>query len=267
MTSIDNASLGALCGLTFALGMRHGFDADHLAVIDGVTRLNIADRPQVARFSGALFSLGHGTVVTAGVFGLAKLSEQRSVPEWLEWTGAAVSITCLMALGFANLWAVWRTPATQPVALVGLRSRVVRQVRGPFAILAVGMMFALSFDTLSQAMLMAIGGTRQGGIGPAIAMALCFTAGMLTTDGANGLWMSSMMRSADRRAARASRAIGVAVGIGSLAVGLVTLAAVLSPNIAAWSDAYALWLAVGVVAAVAVAFVATSKSYRLDSAP
>ena len=31
---------GALCALVFLLGMRHGFDADHLATIDGLTRLN-----------------------------------------------------------------------------------------------------------------------------------------------------------------------------------------------------------------------------------
>ena len=30
----------ALCALVFLLGMRHGFDADHLATIDGYTRLN-----------------------------------------------------------------------------------------------------------------------------------------------------------------------------------------------------------------------------------
>ena len=26
--------------LTFVLGMKHGFDADHLAIIDGLTRYN-----------------------------------------------------------------------------------------------------------------------------------------------------------------------------------------------------------------------------------
>ena len=36
----------ALAGLVFLLGLKHGFDADHLATIDGLTRVNSrADRP------------------------------------------------------------------------------------------------------------------------------------------------------------------------------------------------------------------------------
>jgi hypothetical protein len=31
--------------LTFVLGMKHGFDADHLATIDGLTRYNARTRP------------------------------------------------------------------------------------------------------------------------------------------------------------------------------------------------------------------------------
>ena len=51
--------------LTFVLGMKHGFDADHLATIDGLTRHNSRVRPALARYCGTLFSLGHGTVVMA----------------------------------------------------------------------------------------------------------------------------------------------------------------------------------------------------------
>ena len=45
--------------LTFVLGMKHGFDADHLATIDGLTRYNARHQPGVARYCGTLFSLGH----------------------------------------------------------------------------------------------------------------------------------------------------------------------------------------------------------------
>ena len=54
----------ALCGLAFALGARHGFDADHLATIDGLARYSAASRPRLARSAGLLFSLGHGAVVS-----------------------------------------------------------------------------------------------------------------------------------------------------------------------------------------------------------
>lgn len=48
----------ATLALVFMLGMRHGMDADHLAAIDGFARL----RP--SRWTGVLFGLGHGLVVT-----------------------------------------------------------------------------------------------------------------------------------------------------------------------------------------------------------
>jgi high-affinity nickel-transport protein len=51
--------------LAFVLGARHGFDADHLATIDGLTRGSAHTHPRLARSAGLLFSLGHGSVVLA----------------------------------------------------------------------------------------------------------------------------------------------------------------------------------------------------------
>src|SRR5438034_1066662 len=45
-----------LIGLVFALGLRHGFDPDHLVAIDGMTRSSARVRPGMSRWSG-LFSL------------------------------------------------------------------------------------------------------------------------------------------------------------------------------------------------------------------
>ena len=39
----------ALAALVFVLGMKHGFDADHLATIDGLTRYNARRNPALAR--------------------------------------------------------------------------------------------------------------------------------------------------------------------------------------------------------------------------
>ena len=46
------------------LGIRHGFDPDHLAAIDGLTRYNSSERPVLAKMAGLLFSLGHGLVLS-----------------------------------------------------------------------------------------------------------------------------------------------------------------------------------------------------------
>ena len=46
-----------LIGLVFALGLRHGFDPDHLVAIDGMTRSSARVRPGMSRWSG-LFRAG-----------------------------------------------------------------------------------------------------------------------------------------------------------------------------------------------------------------
>src|SRR3977135_1593254 len=60
-----------LIALVFALGLRHGFDPDHLVAIDGLTRSSARARPGMSRWSGLFFSLGHGAVVTLVGLGVA----------------------------------------------------------------------------------------------------------------------------------------------------------------------------------------------------
>ena len=93
----------ALVLLVFALGLRHGFDADHLATIDGLTRFNARSNPRWARFCGTLFSLGHGAVVVAIALAVSLLSRRWTAPEWLEMSGAWISIVFLTLLGVLNL--------------------------------------------------------------------------------------------------------------------------------------------------------------------
>ena len=70
----------ALCALAFVLGAKHGFDADHLATIDGLTRYNARTNPRLARFCGALFSLGHGAVVMLVALAAGALASRWQAP-------------------------------------------------------------------------------------------------------------------------------------------------------------------------------------------
>src|SRR4029077_3064668 len=57
--------LGIGLGLTaYTLGMRHAFDADHIAAIDNTTRKLMADGKRPVSV-GFWFSLGHSTIVFA----------------------------------------------------------------------------------------------------------------------------------------------------------------------------------------------------------
>src|SRR5688500_9595651 len=138
------ADWAALAAVVFLLGLKHGFDPDHLAAIDGLTRYNAGSRPRLSRWSGLLFSAGHGLVVTLVAVTVATVAVEWRAPRWLEDTGAWVSIGFLAALGVANLWAVLRTPRGQVVRPAGLRSRLFArftQASHPVLIAAVGAAF------------------------------------------------------------------------------------------------------------------------------
>jgi len=259
------ATWTALCALTFLLGLKHGFDADHLATIDGLTRSNARENPRLARFAGALFSLGHGAVVVLIAFGAGTLSARWQTPGWLEVTGAAVSVFFLFGLAFVNVAAVLTTAPNAVVAPSGLKARLlgrVLTVRRPWAIAAVGMLFALSFDTVSQAALFALAAGHFGGVSSALLVAGLFVLGMLLVDGANGVWISALLRRADRTAAIASRVMALAVAAISLGVGLFTVAKLLLPAVDAWADAHELVSGTLVVTGVILAFAIAMRAAR-----
>ncbi|MGZ5067682.1 MAG: HoxN/HupN/NixA family nickel/cobalt transporter, partial [Usitatibacter sp.] len=114
----------ALVGVVFLLGLKHGLDPDHLAAIDGLTRFNAARRPSLSRWSGLIFSAGHGVVVTLVAIAVATVATEWKAPAWLENAGTWISIAFLSVLGVANLAAVARTPRGVLVRAVGVRGRI-----------------------------------------------------------------------------------------------------------------------------------------------
>jgi high-affinity nickel-transport protein len=253
----DMSALGALM---LVLGMKHGFDADHLATIDGLTRFNARSNPRLARFCGVLFSLGHGAVVISIALIVSTLAQQWKIPEWLEVFGAWVSITFLAALGLANLIAVLRCDPTQMVQPVGFKSRFLgrlARVTSPGLVALVGALFALSFDTISQATLFALTATQFGGWQYALVLGLLFMLGMLVTDGINGFWISRLICRADQIALIASRVMGLVVAGVSLLVAAFGVAKLSLPAVDAWSDGKELFFGVAVVAVIAGSFLVT----------
>ena len=118
----------ALCALVLLLGMRHGFDADHLAAVDGLTRLSWRERLGHARWCGALFSLGHGAVVVGIATGVGMASERWAPPSWLDAFGAWVAIAFLLLVGIANLRTVLATAQGSLVPLVGIKGPLLARL-------------------------------------------------------------------------------------------------------------------------------------------
>lgn len=254
-----------LIALAFALGAKHGLDADHLVAIDGLTRFNAAARPRLARWCGVLFSLGHGAVVVgiALVVGLA--AGRWMVPTWLETAGAWISIGFLTALGLLNLGAVLTAHPDALARPVGLKAGWlgrIMQTSSPVAMMLIGALFAISFDTVSQAALFALTASRVADALLGVAAAGAFMVGMIAADGANGLWIASLLRNADRRARIASRVMGLAVAGLSLGVAALGAAKLLLPGVDAWTEGRELALGFSVIAAVAASFVLATMATR-----
>ena len=214
------------------LGLRHGFDADHLATIDALTRHALARGNIRARWIGALFSLGHGAVVAAVALAVSQLKSRWQVPTWLMSFGAWTSIGVLVLLALLNIASLATTHRHQHPRLAGLRSRWLGRLdrHGPLAAAAIGALFALSFDTLSLAALFAVSTGPQGGWQGALCCAVVFTAGMLVIDGLNGLWITQLLHRSDPRALASSRLMGWAVVAVSLLTAGLALAGQLSSS-------------------------------------
>jgi high-affinity nickel-transport protein len=183
----------ALFTLAVALGLRHGVDPDHLAAIDGLSRL----RP--SRWNGVFFALGHGAIVTLLAVGIGGLLA-RTVGPYAPWL--------LILLGAVNLWR--------------LRSSVPRNHRGlsRFARsspLLLGALFGAGFETASQLSALVLAADMNPWI-----LGLLFSAGMMLVDGVDGYLASrtqSQALAGGGRALRASRALGIFVVIFSFGLG------------------------------------------------
>jgi len=223
-----------LCATVFALGLRHGLDADHLAAIDGMTRFSHDARRQMASLCGALFSLGHGAIVILVATTAGAAVRIDTLPAWATVCGEWASIAVLLGLGVINVVQVMRTPPNHPLAPVGIQGRLLSRLTrtaNPLGVATVGALFALSFDTLSQALLFAATAARFQGWQSALVLGGLFTAGMLLVDGLNGVWMAKLLSRADESGKTLSRSVTALVAVLSLLVAATGTLRLLFPGL------------------------------------
>lgn len=259
MQFIDlTGSFIAIAPVALLLGVKHGLDADHLAAIDGLTRFNSQQRPRLAKLSGTLFSLGHGVVVVTVALVVSTVARSWQAPQWLGSFGAWMSIAILTLLGLLNIRTLLRAQHGETAQAIGWRSLVFSRLlraQSPAMVMGVGVLFALSFDTMSQAALFAVAGTRYGGWQAALVLAVLFVAGMLVTDGLNGMWIARLMRHSDETALIASRFMTVAVSGLSLVTAGVGATLQIWPALDQQVAGMGLWLSTGMIALVFLSFV------------
>jgi high-affinity nickel-transport protein len=207
--------------LAYSFGLRHAFDADHIAAIDDTTRLMLAKGKKPLAV-GLFFSLGHSTIVMALCVGVAFAAKQASkfqkdFAETGGIIGASVSTLFLYLVGILNLIIlvgiikVWRQAKSGKFShehltqLLNERGLMKLIFRGAFKkgfdkswqLYPVGVLFGLGFDTATEVALLALSataavGTVGGTLPPLaiIALPLIFAAGMSLMDSLDGIFMT-----------------------------------------------------------------------------
>ncbi|MFT4265303.1 MAG: HoxN/HupN/NixA family nickel/cobalt transporter [Nocardioides sp.] len=182
--------------LAYTFGLRHAFDADHIAAVDNTTRKLLAD--EVAREAagapsqrkplsvGFWFSLGHSTIVfvlafllSLGVKALVSGVEDSdsTLHTVTSLIGPSVSGVFLWVLGILNLisllgiLAVFRgmrrgefdeAELERQLESRGFMNRILggltKAVRKPWHIYPIGVLFGLGFDTATEVGLLVLAG-------------------------------------------------------------------------------------------------------------
>ena len=216
-TTVFGLGLGVTA---YTLGMRHAFDADHIAAIDNTTRKLMAEgkRPLSVGF---WFSLGHSSIVFGLVlllsFGIKALVSQvedegSSLQQTTGLIGTAVSGTFLLLIGVLNLvvlreiLGVFREMRrghfdeqqledhlNNRGLLNRILGRVTRAVRKPWHMYPVGLLFGLGFDTATEVSLLVLAGGAAAFNLPwyaLLTLPVLFAAGMSLFDTIDGCFMN-----------------------------------------------------------------------------
>jgi nickel/cobalt transporter (NiCoT) family protein len=255
---ITQAGFLTTCVLAGLLGFRHGFDADHIAVVDGMTRARQLHRNYwTARLVGLQFAAGHSATIL--VAALLLFGQGAALPSWLDGLGVVISTVLLLVIASSNL-AHALSPATAGVRPLGPVAALLFRITGRELHPAlVGVAFAMSLDSLAQAAFFAShggSGGATGGIAAVALLAAAFGAGMMLADAGNGLLLAWFAQRSDRLARQASRFSSGFIAVVALATVAAMLLRQTQTGFAqAWEQA-GVWTGVGLV-------VLTSAAYTL----
>jgi len=210
-------ALAGLGVLAYTFGLRHAFDADHIAAIDNTTRKLLQDgkRPLGVGF---FFSLGHSTIVFSLAAGLAVAARTISsrIPSFQDWggyVGASVSGTFLWIIGILNLIVlldivrIYRELKRGSYDEARLEERLqdrgfmnrfflgrfFKLISKSWQMYPLGVLFGLGFDTATEVALLAIAAGVASHAVPLLAvlsLPILFAAGMSLMDTADGAFMS-----------------------------------------------------------------------------
>jgi high-affinity nickel-transport protein len=180
-----NAVLLGAAALAYTFGLRHAFDADHIASIDTVTR-KLMQQNRRPTTVGLHFAIGHSLAVLAFVIAIAALAAWSSTGETFSFMGGAgvastfFSASFLLAMAVLNLMIAKSTYlafrhvrnggayAEEDFEILlnkrGFLSRIFRPlfrlVNKSWHMMFIGFLFGLGFDTATEVSLLGIAGVE-----------------------------------------------------------------------------------------------------------
>lgn len=203
--------------LAYSLGLRHAFDADHIAAIDNTVR-KLIQQNKPANGVGFYFSLGHSTVVfiMSLVVGLSVKTAQQNLPMLSEIggkIGSFVSGSFLILIALVNavvlkslfkaLESVKHQQTDDEAALNdlllsrGILSRILKPVlamtHDAWQMYPVGFLFGLGFDTATEIALIGLSASAAEAnvsLAGILALPIMFAAGMNVMDTTDSVMMA-----------------------------------------------------------------------------
>jgi high-affinity nickel-transport protein len=206
--------------LAYTLGMRHAFDADHIAAIDNTTRKFMSEgkRPMSVGF---FFSLGHSSVVfiltlLLGLGARALGSQVRNTNSPLHHYGGLVgtivsgsflyliaTLNLVILVGIVKLFIKMRQGRFDDSELEkhlnarGFMMRffgpIARSIDKPWKMYPLGFLFGLGFDTATEVAFLVLAGTSVAAGLPLwaiLSLPILFAAGMSLLDTIDGSFMN-----------------------------------------------------------------------------
>ncbi|TBL81216.1 HoxN/HupN/NixA family nickel/cobalt transporter [Paenibacillus thalictri] len=266
----DYPTLLGLGFLAYTLGLRHAFDADHIAAIDNTVR-KLVQQKKNPMGVGFYFSLGHSSVVCcmavvtafAAKWAEANISQLADIGGIIGTSVSGVFLVLIGVLNFfilSSIFQVFRKmrntkyDENQFEELLQARGFMARLLGPMFKFVSkswhvypIGFLFGLGFDTASEVALMAISaGAAKSAIPIAgiISLPLLFAAGMSLLDTADGIFMTTAYKWAFRTPLRKVyynlTVTGLSV-VAALVIGMIELAQVLGPKLG-FSNGFWQWV-------------------------
>ena len=206
--------------LAYTLGMRHAFDADHIAAIDNTTRKMMAEgrRPMSVGF---FFSLGHSSIVFMltlflglGIkaLGTQVTNNNSSLHHYGGLVGTLVSGGFLYLIAILNIVVLWGivklflemrrgtfddSTLEKHLNARGLFMRffgpLARSIDKPWKMYPLGVLFGLGFDTATEVAFLVLAGSSVAAGLPLwalLSLPILFAAGMSLLDTFDGSFMN-----------------------------------------------------------------------------